>query len=56
MKPGETVRPRASITRAAAAFPSRPMSTIRPPRMPMSVAIQGLPLPSRTRPLRISTS
>ena len=36
--------------------PSRPMSTIRPPRMPMSVALQGLPLPSRTRPLRISKS
>ena len=56
MKPGETVSPRASITRAAAALPSRPMSTMRPPRMPRSAASHGLPLPSRTRPLRMSTS
>ena len=56
MKPGATVSPVASMTRVAAASPRRPMSTIRPPRMPMSAASHGLPLPSRTRPFRIRTS
>src|SRR5579871_4567002 len=56
MKPGVTVRPCASIVRAAAAFPRRPMSTMRPPRMAMSVASHGLPLPSSTRPFLMSRS
>src|SRR5437899_2465971 len=32
------------------------MSAMRPPRMPTSAASHGLPLPSSTRPFRISTS
>src|SRR5436190_20358352 len=56
MNPGATVRPFASMTRAAAALPRRPMSTIRPARIPMSAESHGLPLPSMTRPFLMSTS
>src|SRR5690349_6886406 len=56
MKPGVTVRPAASMVRVACALLSRPISTMWSPRMPRSNAIQGLPVPSSTRPFRMSTS
>jgi hypothetical protein len=53
---GRNGEPPASMTRAAGALPSRPMSAMRLPRMPRSIASHGLPLPSRIRPLRIRMS
>ena len=57
MKPGVDVRCRvASITRVACAPASVPTATMRPSRTPMSAGNHGLPVPSSTRPLRISRS
>ena len=56
MNPGETMRPVASTTSAAAASGSVPTATIRSPRTPTSAATGGEPLPSTTVPPRISRS
>src|SRR5215510_666127 len=56
MKPGATARPLASITRAALALASAPIAAIFPSRRPTSFTNEGLPVPSRMRPLRMSRS
>jgi hypothetical protein len=56
INPGATYLPVASMTRVALASASVPTATIRPPRTPTSAGNQGLPVPSRTRALRIRRS
>ena len=56
IKPGLTACPAASISRAACACRRSPNATMRPPSMPTSARVHGLPVPSMTMPLRMSTS
>src|SRR5271166_1748374 len=56
MNPGATMRPAASMRCLALAPSSRPMAAMRPPRMPMSAAYQGAPVPSITWPCSMITS
>src|SRR6185436_16871719 len=53
MKPGATIRPRASITRAASPARPGPTAAIRSPSTATSAARAGAPLPSTTVPFRI---
>ena len=53
---GGNVFPKASMTRAAVASFKTPTTTMRPFRTPTSAGNQGLPVPSSTRPLRMSRS
>src|SRR5262245_38951313 len=58
-KPGVTVSPSASSTRAAArtsASLMRPMRAMRPSRTPRSATYGGTPVPSTTRPPRMMRS
>ena len=55
MKPGVTTAPSASITRFAASV-TRPIRAIRPPEIATSAEKPGIPLPSITRPPRITRS
>src|SRR5256886_6570449 len=56
MKPGATYVPEASIARSHFARPRRPTRAIFPPRIPMSATRHGEPVPSSTRPRRMTTS
>src|SRR5207249_9407281 len=56
MKPGATYVPDASIARSHFARPRRPTRAIFPPRIPTSATRHGEPVPSRTRPPRMTTS
>src|SRR3989449_2086362 len=56
MKPGATYDPDASIARALFARPRGPTRATFPPRIPISVMRHGDPVPSRTRPPRMTTS
>src|SRR5256885_13629349 len=56
MKPGATYVPEASIARSHFARPRRPTRAIFPPRIPMSATRHGEPVPSSTRPPRMTTS
>src|SRR5688500_8876786 len=56
MKPGATMRPRASMRRPAAASCAAPTKTMRPSRTPTSASKRGLPVPSMTVPPQISRS
>ena len=56
MKPGATTWPAASMDCRAATLSSRPIAAIRPPRMPMSPAYQGEPVPSMMWPWWMTTS
>src|SRR5690348_8460849 len=56
MNPGATIRPDASMTRAARTFALLPRKAIRSPRIPTSTACAGEPEPSRTDPFSIRTS
>src|SRR3989475_8760595 len=56
MKPGATYVPEASIARSHFARPRRPTRAIFPPRIPMSATRDGEPVPSSTRPPRMTTS
>src|SRR5690242_2253719 len=53
MKPGATIRPRASITRAASPARAGPTAAMRLPSTATSAARAGAPLPSTTVPFRI---
>src|SRR5437016_8028424 len=53
--PGETYLPRASIS-VVPCSGTRPILAKRPSLIATSARIQGLPAPSSTRPLRITTS
>src|SRR5690242_14979359 len=55
MKPGATTRPEASIVLRAASFTS-PTAAILEPEMATSARRPGAPVPSTTRPLRITRS
>src|SRR5262249_50446938 len=50
MKPGATMRPRASIVRAASPARSGPIAAMRSPSTATSAAIAGAPLPSTIVP------
>src|SRR5690348_16363247 len=56
MNPGATIRPDASITRAARTFAFLPRKAIQSPRIPTSTACAGEPEPSKTDPFSIRTS
>ena len=56
MNPGATTAPAASTVRAALAPASRPIAAMRPPRIPMSPAYHGEPVPSTTWPFRMTRS
>src|SRR2546427_4429271 len=56
MKPGATYVPEASIARSHFARPRRPTRAIFPSRIPMSATRHGEPVPSSTRPPRMTTS
>src|SRR3989449_2317938 len=56
MKPGATYVPEASIARSHFARPRRPTRAIFPPRIPMSATRHREPVPSSTRPPRMTTS
>ena len=59
MNPGTTIMPAASIRRAVCAASSvcgAATVAMRSPRIPMSARYHGLPVPSITRPLTITTS
>ncbi len=56
MKPGATTRPAASIVRRAAAVIPGATATIVSPRTATSARLQGAPVPSTTRPFRITRS
>src|ERR1700761_9276599 len=58
MKPGDTAKPDASTVRCAVSPASlaSPMKTIRPPAMPTSPRLGGVPVPSTIVPPVISTS
>src|SRR2546421_1953514 len=56
MKPGATYIPAASIARSHFARPRRPTRAIFPSRIPMSATRHGEPVPSSTRPPRMTTS
>src|ERR1700733_9849813 len=56
MNPGLTTSPDASMTRLALAPSSVPMAAMRSPRIAISPAYHGFPVPSRMWPWRISTS
>src|SRR2546427_566691 len=56
MKPGATHVPETSIARSHFARPSRPTRAIFPPLIPMSATRHGEPVPSSTRPPRMTTS
>src|SRR5512136_2040865 len=53
MKPGATIRPLASITRAASPVRSGPTAAMRSPSSATSAARAGAPLPSTRVPFRI---
>src|SRR5512137_3193124 len=53
MKPGATIRPLASITRAASPARPGPTAAMRSPSTATSAARAGAPLPSTTVPFRI---
>lgn len=55
MKPGDTTRPAASISRAPRSL-IRPTDAMRPPAIATSAYRQGLPVPSTTLPLRMTRS
>src|SRR5688500_9009350 len=55
IQPGETYLPRASISVVPRSV-TRPIFTKRPSLMATSPRIHGLPAPSSTRPLRMTTS
>ena len=56
MKPGATMHPAASTTRAASPGRAGATATTRSPRSPTSACRPGPPVPSRTVPPRISQS
>src|SRR6058998_4383281 len=56
MKPGATYVPEASIARSHFARPRRPTRAIFPPRIPTSSTRHGEPVPSSTRPPRMTIS
>src|ERR1700722_12297124 len=56
IKPGATTSPRASITVGAVPPRSRPITAIRPCRIPRSPRNDGLPVPSTNLPFRIRMS
>src|SRR5256712_739491 len=56
MNPGATYVPDVSIVRSHFARPRGPTRTIFPLRIPMSAMRQGEPVPSSTRPPRMTTS
>ena len=51
MKPGATARPFASMMRPARVVAKSPSAAMRSPLMATSVETEGLPRPSKTRPL-----
>jgi hypothetical protein len=55
-KPGQTMRPRASIVCRAPAPSSSPTAAMRSPSTATSARVGGDPLPSTTSPPRISRS
>ena len=55
-KPGDTVRPVASISRLASAPVRSPTTVMRSPSMATSARIASLPVPSRTAPPRMIRS
>jgi hypothetical protein len=56
MKPGATMRPRASSERAVERPSRSPTAAMRPPAMPTSASKRGARVPSTTVPPRISRS
>ena len=56
IKPGATTIPLASTTVAAEAPERSPRASMRWPMIPTSARTQGAPLPSTTRPPRMTTS
>ena len=56
MKPGATIRSATSTVRADGPAIACPIRTISSPRIATSARYQGLPAPSRTRPLRRTRS
>src|SRR5262252_84463 len=55
MKPGATIRPRASIVRAASPARCGPTAAMRSPSTATSAVTAGAPLPSMTAPFLISS-